>query len=99
MFISLNTYMRILAETFTAIEVDSFGHFYLKAKTRVIESDKPVWNESFAIDLESASTLRLICYQRSENGDILLGKCPLNVSISLFAVPFFRSTLHSYCFK
>ncbi|XP_067940389.1 active breakpoint cluster region-related protein-like isoform X2 [Watersipora subatra] len=66
-------------ETFTDIEVDSFGHFNLKAKTTVVNSDKPVWNESFAIDLESSSTLRLICYKKTADGDVLLGKCPLNL--------------------
>jgi len=70
-------------ETFTAIEVDSFGHFYHKAKTRILKSNQPVWNESFAIDLESSSTLRLICYKTTEGGDILLGKSSLNVSKSL----------------
>ena len=68
-------------DTYTAMEIDSFGHFYLKAKTAVLtNTQSPVWNESFEIDLEAASTLRLICYQKtSHTGDVLLGKCPLNV--------------------
>jgi len=67
-------------ETFTAIEVDSFGHFYLKAKTPLKTSDSPTWNESFAIDLESSSTLRMICYKRTNSGDEMLGKSSLKLS-------------------
>ena len=38
-----------------------------------------MWNESFAIDLESSSTLRLICYKRTNSGDEMLGKSSLKV--------------------
>lgn len=69
-------------DTYTAIEVNSYGHFYLKARTNVLRNTtQPNWNETFEIDLDASSMLRLICYKKTTpNGDVLLGKSQLNVS-------------------
>ncbi|KAM9307344.1 breakpoint cluster region protein-like [Pholidichthys leucotaenia] len=51
---------------YCTLEVDSFGFFSNKAKTRVYRyTTEPKWNEEFEIDLEGSQTLRLLCYEKS----------------------------------
>ncbi|CAL8343065.1 unnamed protein product [Lota lota] len=50
---------------YCTLEVDSFGYFVNKAKTRVYrDSTEPNWNEEFEIELEGSQTLRLLCYEK-----------------------------------
>lgn len=50
---------------YCTLEVDSFGYFVNKAKTRVYrDSIEPNWNEEFEIELEGSQTLRLLCYEK-----------------------------------
>uniref|UniRef100_A0A1A8K084 Breakpoint cluster region n=2 Tax=Nothobranchius kuhntae TaxID=321403 RepID=A0A1A8K084_NOTKU len=50
---------------YCSLEVDSFGYFVNKAKTRVYrDSTEPNWNEEFEIELEGSQTLRLLCYDK-----------------------------------
>lgn len=50
------------------MEVDSFGFFSSKAKTRVYRyTTEPKWNEEFEIELEGSQTLRLLCYEKCYN--------------------------------
>lgn len=50
---------------YCSLEVDSFGYFVNKAKTRVHrDSTEPNWNEEFEIELEGSQTLRLLCYEK-----------------------------------
>ncbi|XP_077600473.1 breakpoint cluster region protein-like isoform X1 [Stigmatopora nigra] len=51
---------------YCSLEVDSFGYFVNKAKTRVYrDSTEPSWNEEFEIELEGSQMLRLLCYEKS----------------------------------
>nr|XP_019949547.1 PREDICTED: breakpoint cluster region protein [Paralichthys olivaceus] len=53
---------------YCSLEVDSFGYFVNKAKTRVHrDSTEPNWNEEFEIELEGSQTLRLLCYEKCCN--------------------------------
>ncbi|KAE8634539.1 hypothetical protein XENTR_v10002344 [Xenopus tropicalis] len=53
---------------FCTLEVDSFGYFVNKAKTRVYRNTtEPNWNEEFEIELEGSQTLRILCYEKSCN--------------------------------
>uniref|UniRef100_A0A3P9GXY0 BCR activator of RhoGEF and GTPase n=1 Tax=Oryzias latipes TaxID=8090 RepID=A0A3P9GXY0_ORYLA len=53
---------------YCTLEVDSFGFFSNKAKTRVYRyTTEPKWNEEFEIELEGSQTLRLLCYEKSYN--------------------------------
>ncbi|KAM6986128.1 breakpoint cluster region protein [Aplochiton taeniatus] len=53
---------------YCTLEVDSFGFFASKAKTRVYRyTTEPKWNEEFEIELEGSQTLRLLCYEKSYN--------------------------------
>ncbi|TSK72137.1 Breakpoint cluster region protein [Bagarius yarrelli] len=53
---------------YCTMEVDSFGLFVNKAKTRVYRyTTEPKWNEEFEIELEGSQMLRLLCYDKSYN--------------------------------
>uniref|UniRef100_A0A8C7U8A3 Uncharacterized protein n=1 Tax=Oncorhynchus mykiss TaxID=8022 RepID=A0A8C7U8A3_ONCMY len=55
-------------DLYCTLEVDSFGYFVNKAKTRVYrDSTEPNWNEEFEIELEGSQTLRLLCYEKCYN--------------------------------
>ncbi|KAL2091804.1 hypothetical protein ACEWY4_011602 [Coilia grayii] len=60
---------------YCTLEVDSFGYFVNKAKTRVYrDTMEPRWNEEFEIELEGSQTLRLLCCSKDkhcrEDGDM-----------------------------
>ncbi|MBN3309332.1 breakpoint cluster region protein [Amia ocellicauda] len=71
---------------YCTLEVDSFGYFVNKAKTRVYrDTTEPNWNEEFEIELEGSQTLRILCYEKcynktklnkedGENTDRIIGK-------------------------
>uniref|UniRef100_A0A8C3ANA7 BCR activator of RhoGEF and GTPase n=1 Tax=Cyclopterus lumpus TaxID=8103 RepID=A0A8C3ANA7_CYCLU len=53
---------------YCTLEVDSFGFFSNKAKTRVYRyTTEPKWNEEFEIELEGSQTLRLLCFEKCYN--------------------------------
>ncbi|XP_077016290.1 breakpoint cluster region protein isoform X2 [Tamandua tetradactyla] len=53
---------------YCTLEVDSFGYFVNKAKTRVYrDTAEPNWNEEFEIELEGSQTLRILCYEKCHN--------------------------------
>ncbi|KAJ1093491.1 hypothetical protein NDU88_006591 [Pleurodeles waltl] len=53
---------------YCTLEVDSFGYFVNKAKTRVYrDTAQPNWNEEFEIELEGSQTLRILCYEKCYN--------------------------------
>ncbi|KAM4699202.1 active breakpoint cluster region-related protein isoform 4-T4 [Discoglossus pictus] len=52
------------ANLYCTLEVDSFGYFVSKAKTRVFrDTTEPEWNEEFEIELEGSQYLRILCYE------------------------------------
>ncbi|XP_059829736.1 active breakpoint cluster region-related protein isoform X1 [Hypanus sabinus] len=54
------------ASLYCTLEVDSFGYFVSKAKTRVFrDTTEPQWNEEFEIELEGSQWLRVLCYEKS----------------------------------
>ncbi|KAI5608414.1 active breakpoint cluster region-related protein isoform X3 [Silurus asotus] len=53
------------ANLYCTLEVDSFGYFVSKAKTRVFrDTTQPHWNEEFEIELEGSQCLRILCYEK-----------------------------------
>ncbi|XP_032431506.1 active breakpoint cluster region-related protein isoform X7 [Xiphophorus hellerii] len=53
------------ANLYCTLEVDSFGYFVSKAKTRVFrDTAEPQWNEEFEIELEGSQYLRILCYEK-----------------------------------
>uniref|UniRef100_A0A6Q2ZP83 Uncharacterized protein n=1 Tax=Esox lucius TaxID=8010 RepID=A0A6Q2ZP83_ESOLU len=78
--------LKLSLNLYCTLEVDSFGYFVNKAKTRVYrDSIEPNWNEEFEIELEGSQTLRLLCYEKcyskakqskedGENADRIMAK-------------------------
>ncbi|XP_036594527.1 breakpoint cluster region protein isoform X3 [Trichosurus vulpecula] len=76
---------------YCTLEVDSFGYFVNKAKTRVYrDTTEPNWNEEFEIELEGSQTLRILCYEKchhktklskddGETSDRMMGKGQLQL--------------------
>lgn len=72
-------------DTYCCLEMDSFGHFFMKARTNICEGTRdPAWNEDFELELESSQTLRFLCFKRGETGgdggDTMLGRGALELS-------------------
>ena len=57
------------ADLFVVIEVDSYGHYFRKSKTQVVQkSMEPIWNEEFIIELEGSENLRILVYEQQAAG-------------------------------
>ncbi|XP_018325417.1 active breakpoint cluster region-related protein [Agrilus planipennis] len=60
---------------YVCVEVDFYGHFFRKAKTKLVcNTNAPVWNETFVIDLEGCENLRILVYRETESHVALFGK-------------------------
>lgn len=66
---------------YCTLEVDSYGHFQTKAKTRLCENtQKPEWEMEFELEVDGAQTLRILTYDRARgtnaayNDDVLIAK-------------------------
>lgn len=67
--------MEYSADIYVCIEVDFYGHFFRKAKTKMVcNSSTPVWNESFVIDLEGCENLRFLVYRETGSHATLFGR-------------------------
>ena len=50
---------------FVVVEVDSYGHFHGRVKTRTIQdSEAPTWNDAFLMELECSKYIRFLVYER-----------------------------------
>lgn len=68
------------ADLYVCIEIDSYGHYFRKAKTKIIcHSTSPMWNESFVLELEGSQNLRVLVYQ-DDDRPILRAKHVLELS-------------------
>ncbi|GBP69338.1 Breakpoint cluster region protein [Eumeta japonica] len=68
------------ADYYIVVEVDSYGHYFRKAKSKLVcRSAQPRWNESFTLDLEGSQNLRLLLYEDAAR-PVLRGKCVLKLS-------------------
>uniref|UniRef100_A0A7N9AZE3 ABR activator of RhoGEF and GTPase n=1 Tax=Mastacembelus armatus TaxID=205130 RepID=A0A7N9AZE3_9TELE len=60
------------ANLYCTLEVDSYGYFVSKAKTRVFrDTTEPQWNEEFEIELEGSQFLRILCYEKCYDKSML----------------------------
>ncbi|XP_045448294.1 active breakpoint cluster region-related protein [Melitaea cinxia] len=68
------------ADYYIVVEVDSYGHYFRKAKSKLVcRSAQPRWNESFTLELEGSQNLRLLLYEDAAR-PVLRGKCTLKLS-------------------
>uniref|UniRef100_A0A182PVZ7 Breakpoint cluster region protein n=1 Tax=Anopheles epiroticus TaxID=199890 RepID=A0A182PVZ7_9DIPT len=70
-------------DLFVCVEIDSYGHYFRKAKTKLVcRSATPNWNESFVLELEGSQNLRILLYQDDVQRPILRAKHILKLSRS-----------------
>ncbi|XP_067133285.1 active breakpoint cluster region-related protein [Centruroides vittatus] len=70
------------SDIYLCFEVDSYGHFFNKAKTKICRNSPDVcFNQDFVIELEGSQTLRILCYENHPTqGAILRGKAALELT-------------------
>ncbi|XP_071790000.1 active breakpoint cluster region-related protein-like isoform X2 [Asterias amurensis] len=55
--------LNVPGQLYCCVEVDSYGIISLRAKTKKSENSKmPTWDEEFALEVEGAQMLRILCY-------------------------------------
>lgn len=70
------------SDFFICVEVDSYGHYFRKAKTKLVcRSANPVWNESFIVELEGSQNVRILLYEDHSGRQILRAKHVIQVSV------------------
>ena len=69
---------------YIVIEVDSYGHYFRKVKSRtILDSIEPTWNDEFIIELEGSENVRILAYEDTKTqGTVLRGKATLELSRS-----------------
>lgn len=73
------------ADLFFAVEVDTFGHFFAKANTKVSKNEiEPKYNQEFVLDLDGSKVVRILCYESVPGHPTALfrGKASLELSRS-----------------
>nr|CAD7437711.1 unnamed protein product [Timema bartmani] len=71
------------ADLFVCLEVDSYGHYFRKAKSKLVcNSATPRWNEEFIIEMEGSQNLRVLIYEESQDRAMLRGKYTQKLSRS-----------------
>ncbi|KAL1418574.1 hypothetical protein MTO96_005609 [Rhipicephalus appendiculatus] len=75
------------SDIYICFEVDSYGHFFKKAKTKICQNTmEPNFNQEVVIDLDGSQTLRILCYEEQiKNGTTiteLRGKAAFEMSRS-----------------
>lgn len=72
------------ADLYVCVEIDSYGHYFRKAKTKIIcHNSTPIWNESFLLELEGSQNLRVLLYQDGDR-PILRAKIVIEVRFKVF---------------
>lgn len=71
------------SDLFLVLEVDSYGHYFRKARSKLIcRSLNPKWDQTFVIDLEGSQNLRVLLYEEAQERAVLKGKSTLKLSVS-----------------
>ncbi|XP_067649209.1 active breakpoint cluster region-related protein-like [Haliotis asinina] len=82
-------------DTYCCVEMDSYGHFFMKARTNICPSSAdPAWDEDFELELDGSQTLRVLVYEKVDNkSDRLLGRGALELSKSWLKTNFQEKTI------
>ena len=79
-------------DLYVVVEIDSYGHYFRKAKTKIItRAIEPAWNEEFMIELEGSENLRILVYEVvtqppdgrdsvPQSSSLLIGRATLELS-------------------
>lgn len=70
------------ADLYVCVEVDSYGHYFRKARTKLVcRSAQPQWNESFVLELEGSQNVRVLLYEDAGGGrQVLRAKYVIRLS-------------------
>lgn len=70
-------------DLYVCVEVDSYGHYFRKARTKLVcRSASPLWNESFILELEGSQNVRVLLYEDHVPRQILRAMHVIKVSES-----------------
>ncbi|XP_008559436.1 active breakpoint cluster region-related protein [Microplitis demolitor] len=69
-------------DLYIVVEVDSYGHYFKRAKSRVVRGQAPTWGETFVVELEGSQNLRILLYEECAGRSVLRGKCTQRLSRS-----------------
>ncbi|UYV78017.1 ABR [Cordylochernes scorpioides] len=69
------------ADVYLCFEVDSYGHFFNKATTKVSHNTTEAqFNQDFVLELEGSQSLRILLYECTARNPILRGKAALELT-------------------
>ena len=72
-------------DLYVVVEVDSYGHYFKRAKSRIARGQAPTWGETFVVELEGSQNVRILLYEECTGGiarSVLRGKCTQRLSRS-----------------
>ncbi|XP_046744957.1 active breakpoint cluster region-related protein [Diprion similis] len=69
---------------YVTVEVDSYGHYFKRAKSRIARGQAPTWGETFVVELEGSQNVRILLYEECGSRAVLRGKCTQRLSRSWF---------------
>lgn len=69
-------------DLYIVVEVDSYGHYFKRARSRVARGQAPTWGETFVVELEGSQNLRILLYEECGTRSVLRGKCTQRLSRS-----------------
>ncbi|XP_012275257.1 active breakpoint cluster region-related protein [Orussus abietinus] len=61
-------------DLYIVVEVDSYGHYFKRAKSRVVRAQAPTWGETFVVELEGSQNVRILLYEECGPRSVLRGK-------------------------
>ncbi|CAB0036771.1 unnamed protein product [Trichogramma brassicae] len=67
---------------YIVIEVDSYGHYFKRAKSHIARGQTPNWAQTFVVELEGSQNVRILLYEECGNRSVLRGKCAQRLSMS-----------------
>ncbi|XP_023247282.1 active breakpoint cluster region-related protein [Copidosoma floridanum] len=69
-------------DLYIVIEVDSYGHYFKKAKSRIARGQAPSWGQTFILELEGSLNVRILLYEECGSRSVLRGKNAQHLSRS-----------------
>ncbi|XP_022096184.1 active breakpoint cluster region-related protein-like isoform X2 [Acanthaster planci] len=87
--------LKVPAQLYCCVEVDSYGIISLRARTRKSENSKtPTWNQEFGLEVEGTQTLRILCYDYTKGlEDEMIDKGAKTLSKSEIGKKEFNTTI------
>ncbi|XP_076675104.1 rho GTPase activating protein at 1A isoform X5 [Andrena cerasifolii] len=71
-----------VGDLYIIVEVDSYGHYFKRARSRIARGQAPTWGETFVVELEGSQNVRILLYEECGARSVLRGKCIQRLSRS-----------------